>query len=273
MVYKSCDETVEGDYLLALAKAAYLPTREERGEAIAEARDEFREAMELCEDQLEARTNLCGLLNETVYHPILDPADFEEGVENPFFPLTPGVTRVYEVETDEGLEQVVVEVTHDTREILGIECVVVRDTAYLDGEVIEDTFDYHACDRFGNVWYLGENTAEYEEGYIVSTEGAWIAGEDGAKPGVIMPAIPQIGQIYRQEFALGEAEDVAAVVSLGETVTVPFGTYNGCLVTEDYTPISPGDLEFKSYAPDVGPIKETNPDTGEELVLVDVIVE
>ena len=270
---KSCVKEAGSDYLLELGKASNLPTREERREAYREARQVLREDCQGCKEQYRARLDLCGALGEDFYHPEIDPSDFEEGQENPFFPLVPGLTRVYAGETEEGLEEVVVTVTEETREILGVSCTVVRDTAYLDGEVIEDTLDYYAFDRFGNAWYFGENSLEYEEGLVVSTHGSWIAGEDGAKPGIIMLASPQPGDVYRQEFALGEAEDAGEVLSLFESITVPYGSFTDCLQTEDFTPLEPDALEYKFYAEGIGVVKEVNPESGEELVLVDVTME
>jgi hypothetical protein len=112
-------------------------------------------------------------------------------------------------------------VTHNTKEILGVTCVEVRDIVTVGGVVKEDTLDWFAQDTAGNVWYFEENSKEIQDGLAVSLEGSWTAGIDGAKPGIIMKAYPAVGDFYRQEFALGTAEDVAEVLSPTETVTVP----------------------------------------------------
>jgi hypothetical protein len=188
------------------------------------------------------------------YNPNIDPEDFVEVVDNPYFPLVPGTTYVYEAETDEGTERVELYVTHKTKEILGVTCTVVRDTVTLDGELIEDTFDWFAQDVDGNVWYFGEASMEYEDDMVVSTFGSWEAGVDCAKPGIIMEAEPQVGDTYRQEFYRCIAEDMARVLALGESITVPYGSFDNCLRTEDFTPLDPEVLEEKLYAPGIGHI-------------------
>jgi len=267
---KASQSEAWGDYWVELAKARNLGSPEETKAAIRGAADGLREALDEGEDQFDARVELCTALGERIYNPEIDPADFESGLSNPYFPLAPGTTRLYKGETSEGTETIVIKVTEQTREILGVTCVVVRDSVYFDGELAEDTFDYYAADNLGNIWYFGENTVEIEDGFPVSTAGAWIAGEDGAKPGIVMLATPVPGVTYRQEFSAANAEDAAKVLSLSETVSVPFGTFTTCLKTADFTPISPDALEHKFYAPGVGFVKETNPETGDELVLLDV---
>jgi hypothetical protein len=206
------------------------------------------------------------------YDPVIDPENFVDGVDNPYFPLTPGTTFVYEGDTEEGTEHIEVEVTDDTKEILGVECVVVRDTVWVDGELVEDTFDWYAQDTDGNVWYMGEDTKEYKDGEVVSTEGAWEAGVDGAKPGIIMWADPQIGTSYRQEYYAGEAEDMAEVISLTESASVTYGSFDDLLVTKEWTPLEPGIAENKYYAAGVGLVLEEVVEGGSERVeLIDIL--
>ncbi len=189
-----------------------------------------------------------------------DPADFPGGpVDNLFLPLAPGTMYVYEGDTADGLERVEVEVTANTKTILGVVCVEVRDQGFLDGELIEDTLDWFAQDADGNVWYFGEDSKEIEGGVVVSTEGSWEAGVAGALPGIAMLAAPAVGQVYMQENAPGVAEDLAQVVGLGESETTPLATYNGCVHTEDYNPFD-GEVEDKFYAPGVGLILEVTED-------------
>lgn len=191
------------------------------------------------------------------YQPQVDPADFVDAVDNPYLPLVPGTRWVYEGEGDEGeVERIEVTVTDERREVMGISATVVRDSVYADGELIEDTWDWYAQDRDGNVWYLGEDTAEYEDGEVVNTEGAWEAGVDGALPGIVMPADPQVGDVHRQEYYVGEAEDMFEVTEVGASRTVPAGSYEEVLVTTDWTPLEPEVVEQKSYAPGVGVIAE-----------------
>ena len=267
---KSSRSEAWSDYWVEVAKVRNLASPAEIKEAIRTAAEDLREALNEGKDQYDARIDLCSALSENIYNPDIDPADFENGIPNPYFPLVPGTIQLYEGETSEGTESNVTEVTDQTREILGVTCIVVHDSVYLEGELTEDTFDYYAADNLGNIWYFGENTVELEDGLPVNIEGAWIAGEDGAKPGIIMLAAPVIGVTYRQEYQPANAEDAARVLSLTETVTVPFGTFVNCLETADFTPIHPEIVENKFYAPGVGIVKETNPDTGEQTVLVSV---
>jgi hypothetical protein len=169
----------------------------------------------------------------------VDAADFAANVDNPSFPLVPGTVLVYEGRSDGEREVVTLRVTDQTKEILGVTCTVVRDT-------VED----------GNVWYMGEDTKEYEEGKVVRTEGSWEAGVDGALPGIIMPATPEVGLAYTQEHYAGEAEDKGKVVSLGDHVEVPYGSFDDVIVTEDWTPLEPKVLEHKYYAAGVGVVFE-----------------
>ena len=180
----------------------------------------------------------------------LDPGDFTTEIDNPYWPMAPGSTWVYR----EGEQRVAVTVTNRTKVIDGIEARVVHDLVTEDGARVEDTYDWYAQDEAGNVWYFGEDTKEFEEGRVVSTEGSWEAGVDGAQPGVIVPADPTPGLAYRQEFYEGEAEDAAEVLSVDEKVEVPYGAFDHALLTKDYTPLDPGLVEHKFYARGVGPV-------------------
>lgn len=202
----------------------------------------------------------------------LDSVEFVDAIDNPFWPLTPGNRWVY-TETDaEGAKmQVEVTVTEEKKDILGISATVVRDTVTdaETGDVIEDTFDWYAQDVDGNIWYLGEDTKEYEDGEVVSTAGSWEAGVDGALAGVIVPANPEVGLEFRQEHYAGEAEDRGKILSLDEHVEVPYGTFDGCIQTQDTTPLEPDVLEHKYYCRDVGPTLVVDVGAGaggEELV-------
>jgi hypothetical protein len=185
----------------------------------------------------------------------LEPADFVATIDNPYWPMTPGSRWVYrETDADGTVKRVVVTVTDRTKTIEGIEATVVHDVVSEDGEVVEDTFDWYAQDRWGNVWYLGEATKEYD-GAEVSTAGSWEAGVDGALAGVIVPGKPEPGLAYRQEHYAGEAEDEAVVLSLDEHADVPEGSYESVLVTEDLNPLEPDLVEHKFYARGVGPVR------------------
>ena len=181
-----------------------------------------------------------------------DPGDFVDTIDNPYLAYSPGKVFRYQAETEEGLETTVVEVTHRKKTILGVATTVVHDQVFLDGELIEDTFDWFAQDSDGNVWYFGEDSKEILNGQVVSTEGSWEAGVDGAMPGIIMLAEPENGMKYQQELAEGVAEDMARVVDLTAVVEVEFGSFEGCLKTLEWTPLEPGAREYKYYAPGVG---------------------
>ena len=193
------------------------------------------------------------------YSPSIDPADFAGVVEdNPYFPLQVGERWVYEGESDGELEHDEVVVTDDRKQVLGIDVVVVRDTVSdADGKVVEDTIDWFAQDRDGNVWYFGEQSKDYEDGKVVSTHGSWEAGVDGALPGIVMPATPRVGHAYRQEYRKGEAEDLAEIRRAGVHTVVPFGAFDDVVVTGDWNPLEPKVVEEKYYAPGVGMILET----------------
>ncbi|MCH8960788.1 MAG: hypothetical protein IH820_05540 [Bacteroidetes bacterium] len=184
----------------------------------------------------------------------INPANFVAGVAipNPLFPLVPGTSRRVVGQTADGEEVILVEVTDQTKEILGVMTTVVRDRIWLEGILIEDTFDWYAQDNDGNVWYFGEDAKEIEHGHVVSTAGSWQAGVDGARAGIIMWAQPKVGSIYYQEYYEGEAEDIGEVLSLNETITVPFGRFEGCLKTEETTQLEPDVLEHKYYCPGLG---------------------
>ena len=183
----------------------------------------------------------------------LDPADFSTEIDNPFFPMTPGSRWVYkEKDVDGTLNDVEVTVTDRTKTIMGIEARVVHDQVTVDGELKEDTLDWYAQDKDGNLWYLGEDTKEYEDGKVASTAGSWEAGVDGALAGVLLPADPEVGMTYRQEYYKGEAEDRAEVESVDETVDIPFGSFEGVLKTKETTPLEPDLVEHKHYAKGVG---------------------
>ena len=207
------------------------------------------------------------------YNPPFNPADFkdEDGepfdVDNPYFPLEPGTTFTYEAKVDGEVERDVVHVTRDTKTILGVRAVVVRDRVTVDGKLVELTFDWFAQDKRGNVWYLGEYSTDYDPdtGKVVSHQGSWEAGKDGAKPGIIMEAQPKVGDTYRQEYARGVAEDAATVLSLSKRVSVPHGSFDHVLQTKDFSCI-PGvpDQEHKYYARGVGMVLTVKLEDGKE---------
>ena len=189
-------------------------------------------------------------------HVTLDSADFTTRIDNPYWPMRPGTRWVArETAPDGERHRIVVTVTHRTKTMAnGITARAVHDRESSHGRLVEDTIDYYAQDRAGNIWYLGEDTTEYENGKPVSTEGSFESGVDGAEPGVIVPAHPRRGMHYRQEEYRGHAEDRASVVSLTEQVGVPAGHYRRVLMTRETNPLEPRNVEFKFLARGVGPV-------------------
>jgi hypothetical protein len=187
-------------------------------------------------------------------------------IDNPLFALTPGDSWSYESTGTDEVETIEVIVLDETRIVMGIQATVVRDTVTVDGEVIEDTYDWYAQDASGNVWYLGEDTKEYEAGAVVSTAGSWEAGIDGAMPGIVMEANPEVGDAYRQVFFEGEAEDLAEVVRVGVSENVAFGSFDDVTVIKEWNPLMPDVVEEKYYAAGVGMILEVGVKGGNERI-------
>jgi hypothetical protein len=187
----------------------------------------------------------------------LDPADFTTEIDNPYWPMPPGSRWVYREASGDEVQRVAVIVTDRTKTIDGIEARVIHDLVTTPaGEKVEDTFDWYAQDKDGNVWYLGEDTKEYEDGRVVSTEGSWEHGVDGAQAGIIVAAEPKQGLVYREEYYAGEAEDAAEVLSVEGKVQVPFGFFRDAMITRNYSGIEPRVEELKFYAKGVGPVLE-----------------
>ena len=186
----------------------------------------------------------------------LNPESFSTEIDNTYWPMAAGTRWIYqELDGDGGVLRVVVTVTSQTKKVAnGITARVVRDTVSAAGKVIEDTFDWYAQDAQGTVWYLGEDTAEFEDGEVTSREGSFEAGVDGALPGVIMPGELVVGVAYRQEYYEGEAEDNGQVLSLNEMADTPAGHFDDVLLTKDTITIEPEVLEYKLYAPGIGPV-------------------
>ena len=220
------------------------------------------------DDQAPAATPVMDPGDGGKYAPQIDPASFVDVIDNPLLPLPVGGRWKYEGETDEGTETVEVVVTGDRKTVMGVSTFVIRDTVRLDGEVIEDTYDWFAQDSDGNVWYFGESSSDFEDGDLVSTHGSWEAGVDGAQPGIVMPAEPAVGDVIRQEYDAGEAEDMMQIFELDQQIAVPAGDFEGVLVTRDWNPLEPETVERKYYAPGVGMIKEAVEGGAESTELV-----
>jgi hypothetical protein len=199
-----------------------------------------------------------------VHQGAVDPANFVSQVDNPYFPLTPGRTWVYEGTREGHGQRAVVTVTGATKTILGVQCLVVQDDVTEEGQIVEQTEDWYAQDKAGNVWYFGESFRERLDDGSFSTQGSWLAGVDGVQPGIIMEGQSHLGDNYNQEQASGVAEDKARVIGLNQSVTVRYGAFRDVLVTEEYTPLEPGFVEQKYYAPGIGNLLTVATQGGQE---------
>ena len=190
---------------------------------------------------------------------------FSANVTNPWFPLRPGSVYRYRGVKDGEPSREVMTVTNRTKTIDGARCVVVSDLLYIRRKLEERTEDYYAQDANGDVWYFGEKTAELDEnGNVKTTSGSWMAGVQGAKPGIFMFAHPRVGDSARQEYLKGEAEDHFQVVAIGVTAAVPFRTFRGVMLTKEWTPLEPGVIDHKSYARGIGTVLERTVKGGDE---------
>lgn len=308
LVLRSCWEEAREERTAREASCLNYADEEKYQECRQEASEENRENRNLCWEQRSARLDLCDAVGEAPYDPDWDPEDFEEDptdldMPNPYFPLIPGTQWVYE--GDE--ERITVTVKSETKLIKtdeeseeGVNCLVVNDLVEEieewadEGDALEDTDDWYGQDLEGNIWYCGEISLNYElfegdepeEPELVDLDGSWKAFRDDAKPGILMPATPAVGDIYRQEVLLTEAEDVAEVVDIhadgfigddecenefeAADLDALFALCNGnCLVTNEYTPIEPGVFEHKYYAPGVGMILEVDQEEHSCVALVE----
>jgi len=201
--------------------------------------------------------------------PLPRPAEFVQRIDNKWFPLIPGTVLVYQGEKDGLPGRDVVTVTHRHRTILGIRATVVSDRLYLRGHLAERTRDWYAQDRRGNVWYLGERTAELDaHGRTVSTEGSWQAGVHGARAGIYMPAHPKPGERGRQEYYEGHAEDQYKILSLHAHVSTPGASSRRALLTQETTRLEPGAVDHKLYVAGIGTVVEQSVKGGNEMFVL-----
>lgn len=280
---KACRAEVTDDHWTSYGNCINISDGAERQACFEERAEARSAAWELCSEQYQARRDLCGDLGEAPYDPDFDPADFVDPLEigdgvapNPYFPLVPGTQLVYEG----GDEIITVTVTKKTKLIEGVTCLVVNDLVEEDGQAIEDTDDWYAQDRDGNVWYCGESVQNFEifegddpeKAELVDVEGSWKTGRDHARPGIQMFASPQVGDLYRQEIALGDAEDAAEVIETRGSARVPAAScHKDCVVTREFTPIEPGNEGNKYYAPGIGLILEEQGGARTELVEINMV--
>ena len=214
----------------------------------------------------ETTSGQAGPSSPTSYDPKIDPANFVKKIDNPVFPLKPGTKYKLRSKTSDGVGYETLTVTNDTQKIAGVTTTVIKDITRLDGKLEEKTTDWYAQDKQGNVWYFGEDTATYKNGKVDSTAGTWKAGVNGAKPGIIMNANPQLTDSYRQEYLKGEAEDMYWVIAKNQTIKVPDGTFHNAVLTMEWTPLEPKVVSEKYYVPGIGIVAERNLSGGLENI-------
>ena len=268
---RSCLEVAQSNYVNALGKCANISDPSARQACQDQAATDLNDAQQICQAGFVVRQTSCAQLGPAPYDPVIDPANFVTTIDNPYFPLVPGTTFIYEDHFGGNFMRDEFAVTHNTRVLDGVTCVEVHDSVFTNGVLTEDTLDWFAQDRDGNVWYFGENTHELEDGLISTIAGTFMSGVNGDKPGIIMEAHPAVGDFYRQEFSLNNAEDFGQVASLNAHVTVPYGSFDHCLKTPETTPLEPDLLEDKFYASGVGNILTLDVHTGERTELVRIV--
>ena len=290
-LYRACGFETQDDYWVAIAQCINESDDADRAECQADAEAAKREQVQHCREVLDGRLQFCRALGEARYDPDFDEQLFETDYTNlpslnPFFPIA--IDNHWEF-AGAG-ETVAVDVLDRTKLIDGVTCIVVRDIVSKNGAVVEATDDWLAQAKDGNVWYCGEEVKDQEtfEGddppapELVSIDGSFKVGRDGAKAGILYLRHPVEGQVYREEFSIGNAEDVSRVESADYTygededldrwVPANLGTLlcgaGGCVVTENKNLLDPGDLALKYYTPGIGVFLEVHPDTGETVQIV-----
>jgi hypothetical protein len=272
-IHRGCRTDTQHEYWIAVAKCINISDAQERARCFEEARSSQREGDQLCRQQLAGRRKACEALGEKRYDPAVDPAHFDDPKSptkpNRYYPLTPGHTWEYRG----GNEVNTLEVLNETKSIEGVTCIVVRDQVFKDGDLAENTDDWFAAAKDGNVWYFGEEVKDFESfdgdsprrPELVSIGGSFKAGRDRDKPGIIFQASPKAGQVYLEEFSLGNAEDVTEILSttygfgknpdLDTAVPRPLAELlcsGNCVVTKNYSLLEPGIFARKYYAPGIG---------------------
>jgi hypothetical protein len=261
-VTQACRNEATDAYFITVGNCLNLPSIDATKACKKTAKHDLADAKDECADQRDARLALCDQLGKAPYDPPISQADFLSPAAtaanpNPYFPLVPGDVWVYQG----GGEIDTVTVTDKTRVIDGVTTIVVHDVVTDANHVPKEvTDDFFAQQTDGTVWYFGEASQELNaDGDVVDVEGSFKAGVDGAKPGIIMEAAPKVGDVYRQEFALGDAEDAADVISTTGSESVPAASCNGtCIVTHEFSPLEPDANEQKFYAPGIGVILEVD---------------
>ena len=292
LMFGACTFEARDDLMLAKAKCVNVSDASDRAVCLSDARAAHKENGASCRAQLEGRRAACTVLGEGRYDPPFTPDRFDSNFRqlsnpNPYFPLGIGNRWVY---LGEG-ERNVVEVVNETKLIEGVTCIVYRDLVYQNGALKEATDDWFAAARDGSTWYCGEEVKDYESfdgdvprrPQLVSRDGSFKHGVDGDKAGLIMPARPRAGQVYLEEFSLGNAEDVSQILSVSyawgaggaldqlvpRELALRLCSNRDCVVTKNYSLLEPGVYALKYYARGIGFFLETKPLEGQRLQLTE----
>ena len=182
-----------------------------------------------------------------------EKADLVSSGKNPYWVLEPG----YVLEYADGSEKLIITVLEETKKVDGIETRIIEERESKDGKLVEVSRNYFAISkRTNSVFYFGEHVDMYKDGKVTNHEGSWLAGEKGARFGLMMPGTPLAKARFYQEVAPGEAMDRCEIVSVTETVVTPAGTFKNCLKVEETTPLEPKTKEYKYFAPGVGLVQD-----------------
>ena len=265
----SAQRQAEADFWMRVAGCLSQPGGNV-GCGIKDAYLDLRDASAHAATVFKARETANALLGPTPYDPQIVPTEFSSTITNPYFPQVPGRTLVWEKHTAAGLERIENSVLAQTKLVGGVACRIVREHEKLNGEVVEDTYNWVAQHQSGAVWYFGELAMLYDDGTLNALDGSWRFGKDGARPGILMQAAPAAGDVYRQEFLLGTAEDIAQVVRTDAMVQVPAGSFEHCLVIEEWDPLEPLEYLLKFFAPNIGMVLEIDTHSGERTELVEI---
>jgi len=266
----ACKAGAQNSYRDAAGMCLNLSESQARQACYQKAKSDYQSAITSCQDQFTTRNQVCQKIGGGPYEPLIEPANFTTTINNSYLPMKPGATYIYEGPTSAGYIRNTMIVTSNTSLIDGVTVVEVHDSVFTDNVLTEDTLDWYAQDKQGNVWYFGEDSDELVNGRVTSLGGSWSGGVNGAKPGIVMKAQPIVGTFYRQEFLLDTAEDTAGVIAVDQTVTVPAGTFQHCVETEEITGLEPGALEHKYYAPGIGNVLTVDLVTGDTFPLVQI---
>src|SRR6201991_585742 len=273
-VFRACSKQTLDDYWIGVGICINESDGRDRAECFADLKDSRDEANDECAAQRKARNSLCKQVGEGRYDPQFEETDFDTDFRsltnpNPYFPL--GIGNRWEFRSAE--ETDVVQILNRTKLIDDVTCIVQRDEVSQDGVITEGTNDWFAQARDGTVWYCGEETATFEtfDGdrpktpELVSIDGSFKADREGDKPGIIFPAVPAPGLVYREEASLGNAEDATKILSidysfgkdrkLDQLVPPKLAQLlckKNCVVTQNTSSLEPGVFERKYYAPGIG---------------------